>query len=112
MRVPQDLATPSRLLATLLGAVAITVCVQEVCADIDPVSGIDMVTIGAAGNAPWQGNGTPFDQTIGRGSVGYEYRIGKFEVSTANWVEFYNAAYDRPPTDWIPYVLPPQEDGW
>jgi len=81
-------------------------------ADIDPVSGIDMVTIGAAGNAPWQGNGTPFDQTIGRGSVGYEYRIGKFEVSTANWVEFYNAAYDRPPADWIPYVLPPQEDGW
>jgi hypothetical protein len=68
-------------------------------ADIDPLSGIDFVTVGAVGNAPWAGDGTPDDQSIGRGSVGYEYRIGKFEITTAQYVEFLNAAFDRAPSD-------------
>ena len=44
-------------------------------------AGIDFVTIGSAGNAPWMGNGTSGDRAIGRGGVGYEYRIGRFEVT-------------------------------
>lgn len=82
-------------------------CVRPVHADIDPLSGIDFVTVGNPGNAPWTGNGTPADQAIGRGSVGYEFRIGKFEVTTAQWCDFMNAAFDRPQADWIPHVALP-----
>jgi hypothetical protein len=70
--------------------------------------GIDWVTIGAVGNQPWQGNGTPGDRAVGRGGVNYEYKIGRFEVTTSQWVEFFNAAYDRPAADRLPHLLPPQ----
>jgi formylglycine-generating enzyme required for sulfatase activity len=75
----------------------------------DP-SGIDFVTIGAVGNAPIvQPN--PDEPTHGRGSVGYEYRIGRTEVTTAQWVEFFNAAFDRPPSEWITTITPPSRWG-
>lgn len=74
-------------------------------ADVDALSGIDFVRIGAVGNAPWAGDGTPGDRAIGRGGVNYEYNIGRFEVNTAQWVEFMNAVYDRPAGDTIPHVL-------
>ncbi len=79
-------------------------------AEVDPVSGIDFVTVSAVSNAPWQGNGTPGDRAIGRGGVGYEYKIGKFEVTSAQWAEFFSAAYDRPAGDTIPHLIPP--DFW
>lgn len=62
--------------------------------------GIEFVTIGAPGNADWAGNGTPGDLTIGCGGVNYEYRIGRYEVTTSQWVAFYNAAFDRPWSEW------------
>ncbi len=46
-----------------------------------------------------------------RGSVGYDYSIGKFEVTTAQWVEFFNAAYDRPANDRLPNLIPPSHWG-
>jgi sulfatase modifying factor 1 len=76
-------------------------------AQVDPATGIDFVTVGAAGNSPWAGNGDPDDQAVGRGGVNYEYRIGRYEVTTANWVEFMNAAWDRPVSDRIPFVGQP-----
>jgi formylglycine-generating enzyme required for sulfatase activity len=76
-------------------------------ADIDPISGIDLVRIGATSNAAWPGNGNPLDPALGRGSVSYEYSIGRFEVTTPQWVEFFNAAYDRPAGDRIPHLIPP-----
>jgi hypothetical protein len=80
-------------------------------ADIDPLSGIDFVTITAPGNAPWLGDGGPADNRVyGHGGVNYEYRIGRFEVTSAQWVEFFNAAYDRPANDRIPHLIPP--DFW
>lgn len=77
-------------------------------ADVDPNSGIDFVRVGAVGNAPWQGDGTVGDRAVGRGGVNYEYSIGRFEVTTAQWAEFFNAAYDRPAGDSIPFLLTPQ----
>ena len=74
--------------------------------------GIEFVTIGAPGNAPWAGNGTPGDIVIGRGSVNYEYRIGRYEITTTQWVEFMNAAYDRPQSDWLPHLRPPDGGHW
>jgi formylglycine-generating enzyme required for sulfatase activity len=85
-------------------------CATVTHADIDPLSGIDFAHISAAGNAPWAGNGTAGDLAIGRGGVNYEYNIGKFEWTTAQAVEFFNAAFDRPANDHLPYLIPP--DHW
>ncbi|MBX3382239.1 MAG: SUMF1/EgtB/PvdO family nonheme iron enzyme [Phycisphaeraceae bacterium] len=73
-------------------------------AQVDP-SGIDFVTITHAGNAPYQSI-FPSDFVNGRGGVDYEYRLGKFEVTTAQWVEFFNAAYDRS-DGFFPHLRPP-----
>jgi formylglycine-generating enzyme required for sulfatase activity len=72
-----------------------------------PENGTSFVTIGSPGNAPWPGNGTVGDQAIGRGAVGYSYRMGQYEVTTSQWVNFFNAAYDRPQSDWLPNLTPP-----
>ena len=76
---------------------------------VDPNSGIDFVRIGAVGNAPYTGS-APFPYTnysYGRGQVNYQYSIGRFEVTTAQFAEFYNAAFDRPQSDWLPWLTPP-----
>jgi hypothetical protein len=70
-------------------------------------SGIDFVTIDHPGNAAWQGDGTVGDRAVGRGAVDYNFRIGRFEVTTAQFVDFYNAALDRPANDRLPFVTPP-----
>lgn len=44
---------------------------------------IDYVTVGNAGNAA--------DPSTGLGAVGYEYQIGKYEVTNAQYAEFLNA---------------------
>ncbi|HLP82740.1 MAG TPA: SUMF1/EgtB/PvdO family nonheme iron enzyme [Phycisphaerales bacterium] len=75
--------------------------------EIDPVSGIDLVTISSAGNAAWTGRAPSPGTNGGRGAVGYEYRIGRMEVTTAQWAEFLNAALDRPAGDQIPHVARP-----
>lgn len=80
-------------------------------AQVDPASGIDFVMVGAPGNPAWQGNGTPGDSAIGRGSVAYEYRIGKFEVTSAQWAEFFSAAFDRPTSERIPHLFEPSQWG-
>lgn len=81
--------------------------VQGASAQVDPFSGIDFVTVGNPGNPAWAGDGNPVDQTIGRGSVDYTYRIGRFEVTTAQWCEFFNAAFDRPASERIPFLAAP-----
>lgn len=65
--------------------------------------GIELVTIGSPGNAGWVGPGS----SNGRGRVDYEYRIGRYEVTTAQWVEFMNAAFDRPQSEWLPHIVIP-----
>ncbi len=104
---------PGRL-RSAAAAIVLSVCgacgvlVAPVGAGIDPVSGIDFVHITDPGNVPWPGNGTPGDRAVGRGSVGYTYHIGRLEVTTAQWVEFFNAAFDRP--DPLPWIVAP--DFW
>lgn len=75
-------------------------------AAIDPNSGVDFVTIGAVGNAPYR-TANPNYSVNNRGGVGYVYNIGKFEVTTAQWVEFFNAAYDRPANDRLLHLYIP-----
>ncbi len=66
--------------------------------------GIDWVTIGAVNNPAYDGD-DPFNRVRGRGGVSYEYRIGRFEVTSAQWAEFLAAALDR--ADPIPWVERP-----
>ncbi|MBL9002436.1 MAG: SUMF1/EgtB/PvdO family nonheme iron enzyme [Phycisphaerae bacterium] len=66
----------------------------------DP-SGIDFVTIGAPGNPAYAGPDIN-NAATGRGSVPYEYRLGRTEVTTAQWMEFYNAFWGRAPHITLP----------
>lgn len=52
-------------------------------------NGFEWATITHAGNPAYSGF-DPFGYVTGRGSVGYEYRIARTEVSTAQWMEFLN----------------------
>lgn len=54
--------------------------------------GIDFVTVGAAGNAAFtqQSPNFPNSEVIGRGAVNYHYRIGRYEITTAQWMAFVN----------------------
>jgi formylglycine-generating enzyme required for sulfatase activity len=88
-------------------SLALLVASVPALADIDPRSGIDFVRITHPGNAPWMGNGQPGDDAIGRGGVDYEYFIGRYEVTTGQWTEFFNAAFDRPSNDRLPWLVPP-----
>lgn len=59
----------------------------------DP-SGIEFVTVGAVNNPAYAGPDQN-NRATGRGSVGYEYRIGKYELTTGQWAEFYSTFYGR-----------------
>ncbi len=61
----------------------------------DP-SGIDFVTIGAVNNPAYAGPDNNNTAT-GRGSINYLYNIGRTEVKTSEWMEFYNTFYGRAP---------------
>ncbi len=90
-------------------ALAALVC-SPALGDIDPLSGIDFVRVGAVGNAPWAGDGTPGDRAIGRGGVGYAYSIGKYEVTSGQWAEFFTAVQSCPDGR-VPWVRPPEVGG-
>src|SRR4051794_15127445 len=83
----------------------LTICASPALAQSD--HGISFATIGSPGNAPWPGNGTVGDRAVGRGGVDYSYRMSQFEITTAQFVDFFNAAYDRPQNDWLPNLTPP-----
>ena len=67
----------------------------------------EFVTIGAAGNAMWNPPPQFSDQMRGYGAVNYEYRLGRTEITTSQWVAFLNAALARPSTDRIPWITVP-----
>jgi formylglycine-generating enzyme required for sulfatase activity len=98
----------SGLRGTLAAAMLLTAALAgSVQAQVDPNSGIDFVTIGAVGNAPWLRGPVGALGNQGRGTVNYEYAIGRTEITTAQWTEFFNAAGDRPSTDRLPWVTQP-----
>jgi formylglycine-generating enzyme required for sulfatase activity len=89
-------------------AIPAALCFAATAALAQPdASGIDFVTVGSPGNAPWTGGGL----NNNRGEVDYSYRIGKYEVTTQQWCDFMNAALDRPSNDHIPHVFAPTQWG-
>ncbi|GIK19400.1 MAG: hypothetical protein DYG93_12220 [Leptolyngbya sp. PLA2] len=75
----------TRSLIVLTGLMLVTVFRASGAEDYD----FDWVTIGAVGNEPYLGD-SPFgpDYAYGRGRVDSEYRIGRTEVTTGQWLEF------------------------
>ena len=99
------------LIFMLLGVGGLCGPAGSLLADVDPATGIDFVTVRAVDNAAYQST-IPGNLANGRGSVGYAYRIGRFEVTTAQWAEFFNAAFDRPVNDRIPHIVAPDTGNW
>ncbi|MCC6950526.1 MAG: SUMF1/EgtB/PvdO family nonheme iron enzyme [Phycisphaerales bacterium] len=97
--------TPRRRLAhaRVIVALVLGLWAAPALAQPDP-SGIDFVTIGAPGNPAYQSTNTQRLEH-NRGSVAYEYKIGRYEVTSRQWAEFLNAALHRP--DPIPWVEVP-----
>src|ERR1044071_1949421 len=90
-----------KLAVCLLALVALC---RAVVAQTDP-SGIEFVTAGSPNN-PAYNRDAPQVLITGRGSVSYQYRIGKYEISTSQWLDFYNTFKAR--ADFVPdSVLPP-----
>ncbi|MBL9000112.1 MAG: hypothetical protein JNK25_03110 [Phycisphaerae bacterium] len=88
----------SRLTAPRAAAVVLSLAVPAF-AQPDP-SGIDFVIIGAPGNPAYNG-----PDPTGRGSVGYEFKLSRSEVTTAQWLEFFNTFKARP--DAVPdHIMP------
>jgi hypothetical protein len=77
-------------------------------AQVDPNSGVDFVTIGAVGNAPYQNPNSPLN---GLGGVNYEFAIGRLEITSSQWADFLNAVFDRPAGDEIPFRSRPASWG-
>jgi len=75
-------------------------CGASVLAQPSP-DGFDWVNIGAPGNRAYDGP-DPFNLVAGRGAVGYEYRIARTELTSAQALEFFNAAMARP--DPLPFA--------
>ena len=76
--------------ATAFAFVTLAICRASTVSAVT----IDMVTVGNAGNAP----DTRYDfNLIGFGSVGYEYQIGKYEVTADQYTEFLNAVAKAEP---------------
>ena len=90
-----------QLAVCLLALVALC---RAVVAQADP-SGIEFVTVGSPNN-PAYNRDDPQGLITGRGSVPYQYRIGKYEITTSQWLDFYNTFKAR--ADFVPdSVLPP-----
>ncbi|HUT61588.1 MAG TPA: SUMF1/EgtB/PvdO family nonheme iron enzyme [Phycisphaerae bacterium] len=70
----------------ITGAAAAMACVSAASGDVFNMGGgltsLEFVTVGNTGNAA---------DSTGYGAVDYEYRIGKFEVTAAQYCEFLNA---------------------
>jgi len=65
--------------------------VPAALAQTPPDYGFSFATVGAVNNPAFTDTIYPFGSpVVGRGSVSYEYRISKSEISTAQWVEFLN----------------------
>ena len=76
---------PTATLSLLLIAAAAPAHAQTITTE----NGTEFVTIGAVGNAPYGGAIVSPDRPVG--TVNYEYRIARTEVTAGQWLEFANA---------------------
>lgn len=76
-----------------LRLITITACALTSCASARPNNyGIDFVTIDDPGNSGYNRD-DPIGFATGRGSVDHEYRIGRLEITTQQWLGFVNTMH-------------------
>ncbi len=92
------------VLAALIGGVL----ANPALAQPDPGE-IDFVTIGALNNPAYAGPDNN-NWATGRGSINYLYKMGRTEVTTSQWMEFYNTFYGRAPIG-LPFAWGAVETG-
>lgn len=99
----------SRLAALIALLAAPAAALASPAPFVDPNSGIEFVRVGAVGNRSYDG---PDPQSLvrGRGGVGYEYAMGRFEITTAQWMEYVNAYSAR--ADAVPLFELGQPVSW
>lgn len=82
---------------------------------VPPSYGLDFVTIGAPGNRPTIPSEVFADPSLQIGAVGYEYRMMRSKLSTAEYVEFvqaYSPFWSGAPTAYTltgPYIVASQQ---
>lgn len=74
---------------TVIFAAALVSLAGLSSAQTPPDYDFKFVTIGDTGNAPFNGP-SETSVVLGRGRVDYSYRMSKFEITTAQWMEFVN----------------------
>src|SRR5262249_55242049 len=100
-RVPSRMEDSMRTL--ILAAAAAVAFASAACAQ---GTNIQFVTVGAPGNPGYPNPSPPgYFSVQGRGEADYEYRIGKYEVTTAQWMEFVNT-YSTLGGQWTFFGLP------
>ena len=72
----------------IAGILAIGLCAGAALAQGDPDFGIDFVTIGDPGNRNPEGDERLYPYGPPRGSIAYEYRVSKYEITTREHLEF------------------------
>jgi formylglycine-generating enzyme required for sulfatase activity len=80
---------PGRRAPACIWVLLSAIVVAPAAAQAPPSYDFDFATITATSNPAW-GKPDPWNWVSGRGSVPYEYRIARVEVTTAQWMEFVN----------------------
>ncbi|MGH7130497.1 MAG: SUMF1/EgtB/PvdO family nonheme iron enzyme [Phycisphaerales bacterium] len=75
--------------------------------------GYEFVTVDVHNNPAFTPAGQENQPAYGRGSVAEPFRIGRFEVTTAQWVQFFNAwSYVSATQGVVPFVQIPGSQFW
>lgn len=86
----------------VLGAAVICAAIAPVASADFQLMDMDFVLVGNAGNAG-MGRSAHVTTTLGFGAVGYEYLMGKYEVTAGQYTEFLNAVAKSDPNNlWNP----------
>jgi len=73
-----------------LGVVLVNPPVLGVVPQVSVSHGIEFVTVGDPGNPGFDGHAL-FEPLAGAGSIPYEYRLSRTEITSGQWIEFANA---------------------
>lgn len=77
-----------KLMRASVATVAMLGSINPALGGATPDFDFQWAVIGSVGNAPYLVE--PLSSAYNRGSVGYEYRISRLEITTAQWLEFRN----------------------
>src|ERR1700690_2637146 len=80
--------TPA-ILPAFVGCLGLIFAASAPAQQPPPDYGFNFITIGSPGNRPYDGP-DPNGDTDGRGSVPYDFRIARTEITTAQYLEFVN----------------------